>query len=95
MATILQLLRLPDGTVKALVEGKRRGRIEAFLPDTEFFMVQVEEIAEQTEKNVQIEALMRSTIRAFENYAKQPMRSSALTPIAAGRRRKRFEMPRS
>ena len=70
VATILQLLRLPDGTVKALVEGKRRGRIEAFLPDPEFFMVQVEEIADQTEKNVQIEALMRSTIRAFENYAK-------------------------
>ena len=70
VAAILQLLRLPDGTVKALVEGKRRGRIEAFLPDPEFFMVQVEEIADQTEKNVQIEALMRSTIRAFENYAK-------------------------
>ena len=70
VASILQLLRLPDGTVKALVEGKRRGSIEAFLPNPDFFLVQVEEIEDHTERNVQIEALMRSTARAFENYAK-------------------------
>ena len=70
VATILQLLRLPDGTVKALVEGKHRGQIMQFLPNPDFFMVQVEEIAEWPEQNVQIEALMRSAIRAFEKYAK-------------------------
>ncbi len=70
VATILQLLRLPDGTVKALVEGKQRGQITQFLPNPDFFMVEVKEIAEHTEKNVQIEALMRSTTRAFEKYAK-------------------------
>ncbi len=70
VATILQLLRLPDGTVKALVEGKHRGQILQFLPNPDFFMVQIEEIFERSEQNVQIEALMRSTIRSFENYAK-------------------------
>ncbi len=70
VATILQLLRLPDGTVKALVEGKHRGQIMQFLPNPDFFMVQVEEIAEWPEQNVQIEALMRSAIHAFEKYAK-------------------------
>jgi ATP-dependent Lon protease len=70
VATILQLLRLPDGTVKALVEGKQRGQIVQFLPNPDFFMVQIEEIGERREQNVQIEALMRSTVRAFEKYAK-------------------------
>jgi ATP-dependent Lon protease len=70
VATILQLLRLPDGTVKALVEGKKRGQIVKFISNPDFFMVQVEEIPEETEKDVQIEALMRSTIQAFEKYAK-------------------------
>jgi ATP-dependent Lon protease len=70
VATILQLLRLPDGTVKALVEGKKRGQIDKFVSNPDFFMVQVEEIPEETEKDVQIEALMRSTSQAFEKYAK-------------------------
>ncbi|MGW8221578.1 MAG: endopeptidase La [Syntrophobacteria bacterium] len=70
VATILQLLRLPDGTVKALVEGKERGKIAQFLSNDDFFMVQVNSIEEQTEQNVQIEALMRSTVQAFEKYAK-------------------------
>jgi ATP-dependent Lon protease len=70
VATILQLLRLPDGTVKALVEGKKRGKIVKFTSNPDFFMVQVEEIPEETDKDVQIEALMRSTIQAFEKYAK-------------------------
>ncbi len=70
VASILQLLRLPDGTVKALVEGKGRGQIIEFLPNPDFFIVQVEEIPEKIEQNVQIEALMRSTVQAFEKYAK-------------------------
>jgi len=70
VATILQLLRLPDGTVKALVEGKKRGKIAQFLSNDDFFMVQVTSIEEKTEQNVQIEALMRSTVQAFEKYAK-------------------------
>ena len=70
VATILQLLRLPDGTVKALVEGKKRGKIAQCLSNDDCFMVQEKGIEEKTEKNGQIEALMRSTVQAFEIYAK-------------------------
>ena len=67
---IIQLLRLPDGTVKVLVEGKRRARIRKFVPNEEFFLVEVEELAEPNEKSVEIEALMRSVHQTFENYVK-------------------------
>ena len=46
LGTVMQLLRLPDGTVKVLVEGKRRARIKRFAQTDEFFLVEVEEIAE-------------------------------------------------
>src|SRR5689334_1862524 len=67
---IIQLLRLPDGTVKVLVEGKRRARIRKFVPNDEFFVVEVEELVEPNEKSVEIEALMRSVHQTFENYVK-------------------------
>ena len=47
LGTIMQLLRLPDGTVKVLVEGKRRARIKKFAQTEEYFLVEVEEVAEQ------------------------------------------------
>ena len=46
VGTIMQLLRLPDGTVKVLVEGKRRARIKRFVQTDEFFLVEVDEIDE-------------------------------------------------
>lgn len=67
---VLQLLRLPDGTVKALVEGKSRGRVEAFLPNPDFFYVEVETMAEPDEPPLELEALMRSLNGTFEAYAK-------------------------
>src|SRR5690349_11572834 len=60
LGTIIQLLRLPDGTVKVLVEGKRRARIGRFVQTDGFFLVEAEEIAEPDEKSVELEALMRS-----------------------------------
>src|SRR5213595_3764569 len=57
---IIQLLRLPDGTVKVLVEGKRRARLKKFVPNDDCFVVEVEELPEANEKSVEIEALMRS-----------------------------------
>src|SRR3954452_19960022 len=56
---IIQLLRLPDGTVKVLVEGKRRVRLQRFVPNEEFFLVEVDEISDLQEKSVEIEAPMR------------------------------------
>ncbi len=70
LGTILQLLRLPDGTVKVLVEGKRRARIKEFVNEEDSFMVMVEEVEEESDETVETEALIRSVIKSFEIYVK-------------------------
>jgi len=70
MGTILQLLKLPDGTVKVLVEGKRRARIKDFTDEEELFMVTSEEVVELCEDTAETEALMRSVLKTFEVYVK-------------------------
>jgi len=71
MGTIIQLLRLPDGTVKVLVEGKKRGVVKKYMPNEEFFLVSVHEVEEGADQDkVKTEALMRNTREAFENYVK-------------------------
>src|SRR6476661_7918401 len=67
---VIQLLPLPDGTVKVLVEGLRRAKVKKFQPNDAFFMVEVEEVEEQSEKTVELEALMRSVHSTFEAYVK-------------------------
>src|SRR5450759_3525029 len=68
---IIQLLRLPDGTVKVLVEGKKRGIIREYLPCEDYFLIRTEEMEETGEtETVRIEALMRSIRESFETYAK-------------------------
>ena len=68
---IIQLLRLPDGTVKVLVEGKTRGVIKEYLPNNDFFLVKVNEIEEIDDQNdVKKQALMRSVKESFELYLK-------------------------
>jgi ATP-dependent Lon protease len=66
---LLQLLRLPDGTVKALVEGKRRGRIVRFIPHKDFFQVEIEPVVEPKVPDAEATALIRSIITEFEEYA--------------------------
>src|SRR5215813_9173191 len=68
IGTILQLLRLPDGTVKVLVEGKRRARIRRFIEQDKFFLIDAEEVPEPADRSVELEALMRSVLATFENY---------------------------
>jgi ATP-dependent Lon protease len=70
IGTIVQMLRLPDGTVKVLVEGKRRARIIRYVPSPSFFLVEAERIAEDDNIGVETEALIRTLITAFENYVK-------------------------
>lgn len=70
LGTVLQLLRLPDGTVKALIEGKRRAKIENFLDDQPFFMVEVSVSPKEAEAGVETKALMRTVMEAFKEYAK-------------------------
>ncbi|MGO9137432.1 MAG: endopeptidase La [Syntrophales bacterium] len=71
IGVIIQLLRLPDGTVKVLVEGKKRGMIREYLANEDFFLVNVEEVEDLDDKNqVKAEALTRNIRESFENYAK-------------------------
>src|ERR671927_50171 len=70
VGTLIQLLRLPDGTVKVLVEGKKRAAIRRFVQQERFFLVEAEEIEELNERSVEIEALVRSVHSTFEAYVK-------------------------
>jgi len=70
IGAVLQLLRLPDGTVKALVEGKARARIVQYLPNKDFFYVETELMIESEENPTEIEALSRSVRNTFESYTK-------------------------
>ncbi len=70
VGAIMQLLRLPDGTVKVLVEGKRRARIVKFVPHEACFLCEVEPVVEQCDVRVEVEALMRQVQTAFESYVK-------------------------
>jgi len=70
LGSVLQLLKLPDGTVKALIEGKFRGKIENFLGDQEFFMVEVRRVYTRAEINLETKALVRTITSSFEEYAK-------------------------
>ncbi len=70
LGTILQILRLPDNTVKVLIEGKRRARILSYQETDKMIEAEVEEIVDQTEGTVELEALVRSLKATFENYVK-------------------------
>src|SRR5216683_7697678 len=70
LATVVQLLRLPDGTVKALLEGKKRARVVRYVSDDEFFQVEAEEVAEACERTTEGEALMRQVNSTFDNYVR-------------------------
>jgi ATP-dependent Lon protease len=68
---IIQLLRLPDGTVKVLVEGKMRGAIKEYLKNDDYFLVKVSEIEDiDDQSDVKKQALMRSIKESFELYLK-------------------------
>jgi ATP-dependent Lon protease len=70
VSTILQLLKLPDGTVKVLVEGGRRASIVAFKETEAYFEAFVDTIADQATDAKELEALGRSVVSQFEQYIK-------------------------
>ncbi|MBM3382890.1 MAG: endopeptidase La [Betaproteobacteria bacterium] len=70
IAQILQLLRLPDGTVKILVEGKRRAKVTRYVESSDLLVVEVAEIAEPPGQAVENEALVRTVKAAFDTYVK-------------------------
>ena len=70
VASILQLLKLPDGTVKVLVAGERRAKITAFTRTDDYFEAEAEFIEEPVSEDPEIEALARSIVGHFESYVK-------------------------
>ncbi|ANC85687.1 endopeptidase La [Sphingomonas sp. NIC1] len=69
-ATVLQLLKLPDGTVRVLVEGKARGRLVELSEADGYLQSTIEILEERVAEGIEVEALMRSAVEQFETYAK-------------------------
>ena len=70
LASVLQLLKLPDGTVKVLVEGSARARVLRYTANDKYFEAEVERVAEAPGAKDELEALGRSVVTQFENYVK-------------------------
>ena len=70
IANVLQLLKLPDGTVKALIEGKTRASIAQFVKHKDYFRVALEPVAEIEVSPAESEALVRAINKSFDEYAK-------------------------
>lgn len=70
IANILQMLKLPDGTIKVLVEGVERGRLVDFVQTEPFFIAHIESIPVVTTDNQEVEALIRSLLSQFDQYVK-------------------------
>ncbi|WP_404403858.1 endopeptidase La [Pelagibacterium halotolerans] len=70
IASVLQLLKLPDGTVKVLVEGLHRARIANYVQTEDYFEAQAEQLDVVDHDAVEAEALARSAVSEFENYVK-------------------------
>jgi ATP-dependent Lon protease len=70
LASVLQLLKLPDGTVKVLVEGNARARITRYTTNANYFEAEVERVVEVPGAKDELEALARSVVTQFESYVK-------------------------
>ncbi|GGA86064.1 endopeptidase La [Ornithinibacillus halotolerans] len=70
LAKIKQMLKLPNGTFRVLVEGLHRGEIIRYIDDENEFVVEVQELEEEKGDHIEEEALMRSIIKLFEQYVK-------------------------
>lgn len=82
VAELKQLLKLPGGTVRVLVEGLRRGKIVEYLEADSFYCVKIKEHEEQEERTLEIEALMRNLIEQFEQYVKLSKKIAPETVLA-------------
>ncbi|WP_432823361.1 endopeptidase La [Trichloromonas sp.] len=65
---VIQLLKLPDGTVKVLIEGKHRGRLQSFMDRDECVFASIEPLPDLPVESPEVEALLRSACETFENY---------------------------
>jgi len=81
IASAMQLLKLPDGTVRVLVEGAKRAKLTNLVQRGDYLAAEVEEVDEEGSEGPEAQALMRSVIDQFENYAKLNKRLPAETSI--------------
>nr|QIM10670.1 Lon protease [uncultured Alphaproteobacteria bacterium] len=70
LGTVVQLVKLPDGTVKVLVEGIERVKLDTFIPNDGFIKVEITPLTEEEEHDVEEEALSRAVLSQFEEYVK-------------------------
>ncbi len=84
LATVLQLLKLPDGTVKVLVEGAARASVHDYTRTDEYYEANAEVIADDVGEKVEVEALARSIVNEFEGYVKLNKKSSPEVVAAVG-----------
>ena len=70
LGEVIQMLRLPDGAVKVLVEGKRRVKLRKFTHTEDFLQVEVDDLAQPEERGSEVTALIEKVQAAFENYVK-------------------------
>lgn len=82
IAEVKQLLKLPGGNIRVLVEGLRRGKIIDYLDEAPFYRVAIQEYTEKEEKTLEIEALVRHLIAQFEEYVKYSKRIAPETVLA-------------
>ena len=80
-ATVLQLLKLPDGTVRVLVEGKARATLEVLHEADGYLTAEIEPVLDQEVEGPEVAALMRSVVDQFENYAKLNRKLSSETSV--------------
>ena len=84
VATVLQLLKLPDGTVRVLVEGQRRASLASLTSKGQHLVAEVEPIEADEPEGAEVSALMRSVVDQFENYAKLNKKLPAETAVQLG-----------
>jgi ATP-dependent Lon protease len=84
VATVLQLLKLPDGTVRVLVEGQRRAALKELRSEGKHLVAEVDAIEAAEPEGPEVSALMRSVVEQFENYAKLNKKLPAETAVQLG-----------
>jgi ATP-dependent Lon protease len=70
ISEIKQLVKLPNGMIKVVVAGINRGKILEFIQEEEYFLVKVQPCVSEEEKDIEVEALMRSALDGFQEYIK-------------------------
>ena len=85
VATVLQLLKLPDGTVRVLVEGQRRASLVQLSMQGQHLVAEVEDVEIDEPQGAEVSALMRSVVEQFENYSKLNKKLPAETDVQLGK----------